>query len=78
MALNPKAIVSRIQPKTMNSNQAGVIQQLESLGYEARLESGYVHILARDGRELIRIPLVAFLDDDYRSALPIDLLDRRD
>lgn len=46
------------------------------MGYEARLKNGHVHILGRSGRELVRIPLEAFLGDDFRSALLPDLLDR--
>jgi predicted RNA binding protein YcfA (HicA-like mRNA interferase family) len=74
MALNPKAIVSRIQLKTMNSNQAEVIRQLEALGYDIRLEGSHASVITPSGRELIRIPLVQLAGGE----LPPDLLNRRD
>jgi hypothetical protein len=52
----------------MKSDQAELIRQLLKLGYETRIEDGHVNVLAREGREIVRIPLLAFLNDDSLRA----------
>jgi hypothetical protein len=60
----------------MNPTEAEVMRILANAGYEARLAGDHVEILGRSGRELCRVPLQMFQEDDFRSVLPADLLDR--
>jgi hypothetical protein len=51
-----------------------VLQELEALGYDVRLEGDHASIITPSGRELIQIPIVQLVAGE----LPHDLLDWRD
>lgn len=76
MALSLKlpTVCRRFPPKMMNSSQADILQELEELGYDVRLEGDCFSVITPSGAELIRVPLVQLAAGE----LPPDLLDRRD
>jgi hypothetical protein len=51
-----------------------VLQELESLGYDIRLEGDHASIITPSGRELIQVPIVQLASGE----LPRDRLDWRD
>ena len=71
----------------MKPNRPSVIEELEGLGYEARIVDQHVSVLNTDGHEVLRL-FLAVLDQrageagasGYRwvSVLPADILGRRD
>ncbi len=54
----------------MNYNHADILWLLEQEGYSCRLESGYVHVIGRSGREVVRIPLSELEDRGGEAAAP--------